>query len=134
MGLNQNHIVEEVGGTRCAIVEKNITPERAAFLTELLNGNGFTVVVAEAAAPKAKAAPKAAAPEGETAEAAPAPEATEEPKAVLLTLGVTDVSFNPINGIYGRLLRTSNGHVVTPDYWFQKDAVSHDEIPYYMSK
>ena len=29
------------------------------------------------------------------------------------------------------ILKTKNGHIVTPAYWQQKDAVSHDDIPYY---
>lgn len=129
MGLNQNHLVEELGTTRCAIVEKNILQERADFLTALLSGNGYTVVVAVAAPPKAKAA-KPAAAEAETAEA-PAP--AETPAAPLLfNLGVTDLSFNPVNALYGRLLRDPKGHVVTPAYWNQQDPVSHDEVPYYV--
>jgi hypothetical protein len=53
---------------------------------------------------------------------------------VLYTLGVTDLLFNPINAVFGRLLRTSDGHVVTNDYWNQKDAVSRDEVPYFEKK
>jgi hypothetical protein len=42
--------------------------------------------------------------------------------------------FNPINAIFGRLLRTPDGHrVVTLAYWQQKEKVSHDEVPYYES-
>jgi len=29
------------------------------------------------------------------------------------------------------MLKTRNGHIVTPAYWQQKESVSHDEIPYY---
>jgi hypothetical protein len=53
---------------------------------------------------------------------------------VLYTLGVTDLLFNPINAIFGRLLRTIDGHVVTNDYWNQTDEVSRDEIPYFERK
>ena len=53
---------------------------------------------------------------------------------VLYTLGVTDLLFNPINAVFGRLLRTIDGHVVTNDYWNQTDAVSRDEIPYFERK
>jgi len=49
--------------------------------------------------------------------------------------------FNPdviipvaINAIYGRLLKTPDGHVVTMAYWQQKENVSHDEVPYYEKK
>ena len=47
------------------------------------------------------------------------------------TIGVTNLAFNPTNAIFGRLLRTKDGHMVTQAYWYQKETVSHDEIPYY---
>jgi hypothetical protein len=47
------------------------------------------------------------------------------------TVGVTDVTFNPINAIFGRLLRTPDGHVVTLAYWQQKESESRDEVPYF---
>ncbi|HEY4936948.1 MAG TPA: hypothetical protein VII44_10225, partial [Puia sp.] len=50
------------------------------------------------------------------------------------TIGVTDMMFNPINAIFGRLLHTPDGHVVTLAYWNQEDKSSHDEIPYYERK
>jgi hypothetical protein len=53
------------------------------------------------------------------------------PPAETFTVGVTDTTFNPINAIFGRLLRTRNGHVVTFAYWEQQESESHDEIPYY---
>jgi hypothetical protein len=36
-----------------------------------------------------------------------------------------------VNAIFGRLLHTPDGHVVTLAYWQQKELVSHDEIPYF---
>ncbi|MBP7511287.1 MAG: hypothetical protein KA981_05120 [Bacteroidia bacterium] len=136
MGLNQNHIVEELGGVRCAIVEKNIKLDRVNFLTSLLSGNGFTVVCVEAEAPKPKTKPAAAAnPDASALEAvAPAivePIAAPKPEDLMYTLGVTDVKFNPINAIYGRILTSENGNFVTPDYWHQKTQVNNDQIPYY---
>ena len=128
MGLNQNHTSEELDGVRCGIVEKNATPERANFLAALLSGNGYTVMCVPTPAPKAKAAP--APKEGE----APPP-SVEEPKAPeTFTVGVTDVKFNSTNAIFGRLLKTKDGHVVTMAYWTQKEVVSHDDIPYYEFK
>ncbi len=125
MGVNSNHTVEELGGTRCAIVEKNISQERADFLTAILTGNGYTVVCAEAAPAKA---PKAAEPaEGE----APAAPVLSGP--VLLNLGVTDILFNPINAVFGRLLKSSDGHFVTLAYWNQQSASSDDEKPYFLA-
>jgi hypothetical protein len=47
------------------------------------------------------------------------------------TVGVTDVMFNPTNAIFGRLLRTADGHVVTLAYWQQKEKEAYDETPYF---
>lgn len=123
MALNKNHEFEELGGVKCGIVEKNATPERVAFLKPLLELNGYTVVAVPSPPPKAvsSAAPK----EGEEPAAVPpAPPAT-------FTIGVTDYTFNSINAIFGRVLKTKNGHIVTLAYWHQKEAESHDEIPYF---
>lgn len=125
MAINKNHEFEELDGVKCGIVEKNVSAERSAFLKQLLTANGYTVVVVASPAPKAAPAP--APKEGE--EAAPVPEAPKLPET--FTVGVTDYTFNPINALYGRSLKTLNGHVVTPAYWAQKETESHDEIPYY---
>lgn len=133
MAINKNHEFEELatgpGGevVKCGIVEKNVSPERVAFLKTLLEFNKFTVVVVPS--PPAKAAATAAKPaEGE--EAAPAPPPAP-PAPETFTVGVTDYTFNTINAIYGRLLKTPDGHVVTMAYWQQKESVSRDDIPYY---
>jgi hypothetical protein len=122
MAINKNHEFEELNGVKCAIVEKNVSAERTSFLKELLEANQFTVVVVPSPPAKA-AAPKPAEGEAAAEAAPPAPET--------FTVGVTNVAFNVINAIYGRLLRTKEGHVVTPAYWQQKDDVSRDDIPYY---
>lgn len=123
MALNKNHEFEELGGVKCGIVEKNVKPERVAFLKDLLEYNRFTVIAVPSPAPKAAPAPKPA--EGETT-AVPPP-----PVAETFTVGVTDYTFNTVNAIFGRTLKTKDGHIVTQAYWNQKEAVSHDEIPYY---
>ena len=56
------------------------------------------------------------------------------PPPATFTVGVTDYTFNPTNAIFGRTLKTKNGHVVTQAYWLQKEAESHDEVPYYEFK
>ncbi len=124
MAINQNHPFEELNGTRCAVVEKNVKPERVEFLKYILEGNGFTVVVVPSPPPKAAPAPKV--------------EDGAEPAVVItpiapetFTVGVTDVTFNTTNAIFGRLLRSPDGHVVTMAYWQQKEDISHDDIPYY---
>jgi hypothetical protein len=123
MAINKNHEFEELNGVKCAIVEKNVANERVEFLKQLLEFNKYTVVVVPSPAPKAAAptAPK----EGEIV----SPPATPAPTT--FTVGVTDVTFNAINAVFGRMLHTKNGHVVTLAYWEQKDPVSHDEIPYF---
>lgn len=128
MAINQNHPFEELNGVKCGIVERNASPERVAFLKPLLEHNGYEVVVAPSPPPKAAPAPKPA--EGATGEGEVAPLAAP-PAPETFTIGVTDYTFNTVNAIFGRLLRTKDGHVVTRDYWYQKAAVSLDDIPYY---
>lgn len=101
MAINKNHEFEELNGVKCGIVEKNVTPDRFTFLKSLLEHNGYTVI------------------------------AVPGPTAETYTVGVTDYTFNPINALFGRSLKTPNGHVVTLAYWQQKETVSQDEIPYY---
>lgn len=134
MAINKNHEFEELDGVKCGIVEKNVSPERVEFLKKILEYNRFTVVVVPSPPPKAAPVPVAKpVAEGETAPSPPAPEPMPEaPKT--FTVGVTDYTFNTINAIYGRLLKTPDGHVVTMAYWQQKENVSHDEIPYYEAK
>ncbi|MBA4140259.1 MAG: hypothetical protein H0X70_07095 [Segetibacter sp.] len=125
MAINKNHEFEELNGVKCAIVEKNVSQERADFLNDLLKLNKYNVVIVASPAPKA--APVSAAATNNIAEPAPPPTAR-------FTVGVTDVTFNPINSVFGRLLKTKDGRVVTLAYWQQKEEVSHDEIPYFENK
>ncbi len=129
MAINKNHEFEELDGVKCGIVEKNVLPERVAFLKKLLEYNKFTVVTVPSPPPKAAAAPVAKPAEGEEVPAVAEPVPVIVPET--FTVGVTDYTYNTINAIYGRLLKTPDGHVVTMAYWHQKEAVSHDEIPYY---
>ena len=132
MAINKNHEFEELNGVKCAIVEKNASAERVAFLKSLLELNKFTVVVA--ASPPPKPAPAVAKPPGSAEPPTPIQPTTEPPASPppeTFTIGVTDVTFNPTNAIFGRLLRTKDGHVVTLAYWNQRESVSHDEVPYF---
>ncbi len=128
MAINKNHEFEELDGVKCGIVEKNVSPERLAFLKALLKLNGYTVVSVPSPAPKAAPPPKVA--EGEAAPPPPPP----PPPPSTFTVGVTDYTFNPTNAIFGRMLKTKNGHVVTQAYWYQKEGESHEEVPYYEFK
>jgi len=125
MALNKNHEFEELDGVKCGIVEKNVSPARVEFLKKLLEFNHFTVVVVPTPAPKAAAAP--APKPGEEAVPPPPP----PPAPTTFTVGVTDYTFNPINAIFGRLLKAPDGTAVTLAYWEQRDAVNNDEVPYY---
>lgn len=134
MAINKNHEFEELAtgpggdGVKCGIVEKNVSPARVEFLKKLLEFNKFTVVVVPSPPPKVAAAQVAKVAEGEEA---PPPPPPPPPAPETFTVGVTDYTFNTINAIYGRLLKTPDGHVVTMAYWQQKEAVSRDDIPYY---
>jgi len=92
---NAKHIVSEIDGVRCTIIESGITLERAAFLTDLLQFNNLDV--------KEMVTPS----ENEGAEPT-------------YTIGVTDLVFNPVFAIYECLLKTREGSYVTPGYWLQE--------------
>jgi hypothetical protein len=119
MAINKNHLFEELDGIKCSIVETGVLKPRVEFLKSLLEFNGYTVVIVPEV-------PKPAAP---IAEGEPVPTVPEK-----FTVGVTHLAFNPTNAIFGRLLKTRGGNVVTQLYWLQKEEKSHDEIPYYERK
>src|ERR1700733_9300277 len=121
MAINQNHLFEELNGVKCAVVEKNVAAGRVEFLRGILEFNGFSVVVVPSPPPKVASAPAPAAPA--PAPAAPAPET--------FTVGVTDVMFNAVNAIFGRLLKAPGGQVVTLAYWKQQENKPDNEKPYF---
>lgn len=127
MAINKNHEFEELNGVKCAIVEKNASQARVDFLKPLLEFNKYTMVVTASPPPKATPAATAATTTAETPAVTPAAPTS-------FTIGVTDVTFNPINAIFGRLLKTPDGHVVTLAYWQQKEPVSRDEVPYFQKR
>ncbi len=128
MSLNANYTFEDLGDVKCSIIEKNCKPERVEFLKKLLEFNGFTVVVVKSPPPKAAAKPAAAAATTDApVQTAPLPPET-------FTIGVTDLTFNPINGMYNRQLNTPDGRTVTPWYWKQKETVSNDDVWYWKKR
>jgi hypothetical protein len=132
MAINKNHEFEDLDSIKCAIVEKNASPERVAFLKKLLESNKYQVVVVGSPAPKAAPAAPVVAPAEGDATPVPAPTVPEAPPApTTFTVGVTDLTFNATNAIFGRLLKTENGTIVTLAYWQEKEAVSNDEVPYF---
>ena len=92
---NAKHIVSEIDGIRCTIVESGISLERAAFLRDILEFNNLEVKEIEV----------------------PSENAGEESK---YTIGVTDLLFNPVFAIYERQMKTREGSHVTPGYWKQE--------------
>ena len=122
MAINKNHEFEELNSIKCAIVEKNVSKERVDFLKELLEHNKYEVVVQ--ASPPPKVVPTIASAETVT-------EAIVEAPPETYSVGVSDLMFNATNAIFGRLLKTKEGRVVSLAYWKQKEAFSKDRIPYY---
>ena len=121
----EGHIVEELNGTRCSIVEKNVAPERMEFLKRLLEHNGYTVIVAQTPAPPAKPAPKPPAPvmgtDGQPLPAVPLPPPPPLPVAPnTFTVGITDISFHTMLAIYERSLYTQEGKPISIAYWNQE--------------
>jgi hypothetical protein len=102
MPLKAKHIVEEINGVRCTVVEKGATPERVAFLKNLLEFNKFDVKVAE---------------DKKESEDAPS----------YFTVGVTDIVFSPVIAVYEMSLKTPDGKRVSPAYWEQKTNEIVDE-------
>jgi hypothetical protein len=92
---NAKHIISEIDGIRCTIVETGASLERVAFLSELLGFNNLEVKEMQ-----------------EVSNAS-----GEEPK---FTIGVTDLTFNPVFAIYENQLHTIDGKFVSPGYWKQE--------------
>jgi hypothetical protein len=91
MALNKGkHLVEEIDGVRCSVVEKGVSPVRTEFLKKLLELNKYTVKVAA------------------------------ETDAETFKIGVTDLMFNPVVDVYKRSLKSSSGKRITPAYWLQE--------------
>lgn len=126
MALNANHLFEDLGDVKCSIAEKNCSPERVAFLKDLLEFNGYTVVVVPGPPPKTP--PPAPVAEGE---AAPDP---PPPPPEVFTVGVTDLTFNPVNAMFNRQLLTREGVVVMPDFWKQQSEKSREDSWYWSQK
>ncbi|MEO6219306.1 MAG: hypothetical protein ABIO81_02685 [Ginsengibacter sp.] len=141
MAINKNHEFEDLDGVKCSIVERNGSKIRVEFLKNLLEYNGYKIIVVPSAPPKITPVPKpvvATAPVTDNSEVASIPFQIvlpeippPPPPPETFTIGVTDVMFNATNAIFGRLLHTPDGHVVTLAYWEQKENVAHDEIPYF---
>ena len=94
MPLQAKHIVDEIDGVRCTIVEKGATAQRVEFLKNLLTFNNFEVLTSE-------------------------DKSADETSLPTFTIGVTDLIFNPVIAVYQMKLKTPEGGSVSPAYWDQ---------------
>ena len=103
MALNKGkHIVEELDGVRCTVVETSVSAERADFLKKLLELNGYDV------------------------------KSVQEGENPTYKIGVTDILFNPLVDVYKRRLKSLSGKRVTPAYWLQQsDKETEAEVNYW---
>ncbi len=102
--LKGKHIIAEIEGTRCTVVETGAALERAEFLKQLLVFNGYEVKLEKE---KAK-------------------DGTELDTFIV---GLTDILFNPMIVVYEKKLIRKDGFTVTPAYWNQ--IPEHDTLPYW---
>ena len=104
MALKGKHIIAEIDGIRCTVVETGASRERAEFLKDLLTHNGYDVKTEEE---------------------------KDKEGTVLNTfvIGVTDILFNPTIAVYQQKLFRRDGKLVTAACWEQKNADM--EIPYW---
>ena len=103
MPLNKGkHIVEEIDGVRCTMVETGVSAERTDFLKKLLVLNGYEV------------------------------KTVQEDENPTFKIGVTDILFNPLVDVYKRRLKSLTGKRVTPAYWLQQsDKETEAEVNYW---
>jgi hypothetical protein len=106
MALAGKHQFGAIDDKRVTFVEKGIGQERVNFLKELLEHNGYEVLLAE----KKK---------------------KNEEDPTMYDLGVTDMIFNPTIWIFERKLKTLDGRILTQKYWEQK---SNETKPQYWEK
>jgi len=105
MSLNKGkHIVAEIEGVRCTVVETGLSENRATFLKELLLHNGYTIKTEKE---KAK--------DGSVLET--------------YILGVTDLLFNPVIYVYQHRIFRKDGKEATPAYWNQWPV--DQDLPYW---
>ena len=103
MSLEGKHKFGSIEDTRVTFVEKGVNKDRSDFLKNLLEYNGFEVLIEE---DKKKT--------------------EEDPQ--LYTVAVTDMVFNPTIWVYQRKLETFDGKKVTRAYWEQE---TEDSNPQY---
>lgn len=100
---NGKHIVKELEGFACTIIEEQASKLRVEFLESLLQFNRLDVVIVS--------------------------NALAEGSEQTYTIGVRDITFNPIIAIYAKKMYTKQGHIVTPNIWNQISKNQH--VPYW---
>ncbi|MCX6304144.1 MAG: hypothetical protein NT040_04175 [Bacteroidetes bacterium] len=105
--LKGKHIIAEIEGMRCTVIETGAARDRAEFLKTLLAFNGYEVKMEKE---KAK-------------------DGTELETFVI---GLTDLLFNPMISLYERKLLRKDGLTVSPGYWNQ--IPEEDTLPYWKIK
>ena len=114
------HIVKEIDGVLCTVVETGISKERLNFLKKLLECNKYEVKTEEDEA-KAKTEAKG---EGELKA-----EANIAKQVDTYTIGVTDLVFNPMIAVYEQSLHSPEGGKVSPNFWNQQPETPG--VPYF---
>jgi len=95
MSMPIKHDFGKIGDQHVSFVERGVNEDRKNFLKDLLEFNGFEVIVEE--------------------------EKADEGEEKKYTVAVTDLVFNPVIWVYDRRLRTPDGKIVNEDYWMQRN-------------
>lgn len=97
--ISGKHIVEEINGVRCSVVDKGASAQRVSFLKNILEYNGYTVLSEENARK-----PKDA-----------------EDAHPTFKVGVTDVTFMLPVALYFRKLKIPMSNTLADEiYWLQQ--------------
>jgi len=91
---NGKHIIKEISGVRCTIIESGIPEARMIFLKDIMEHNKYEVKFDKEMK-------------------------KDETLPDTYIIGVTDIVFNPVIAVYERKLKTLDGHILTPQYWKQ---------------
>ena len=99
MLIKGKHIVEEINGTRCSVIDKTATLQMAGYAKKMLEPNGYTVLIEEN--PKN---PKAA-----------------EDALPTYKVGVTDIAFVlPVMLHIRKLIVPGTSKLLTQEMWRQE--------------
>jgi hypothetical protein len=95
MALNKiKYNISEIDNIRCKVIETGANESRMIFLKSLLEFNNLEVKVLK-----------------------------DNDSENKFTIGVTDLQFHPVFAVYDRILKTPEGHRVSPAYWNQETTI-----------